>query len=44
MHPEIIPINLIEYFDYYIKYKENYPIIWLENIGYCKKNNEVSNL
>jgi hypothetical protein len=26
---------LIEYFDYYIKYKENYPSdIWLENIGY----------
>jgi len=22
---EVIPINLIEYFDYYIKYKENYP-------------------
>jgi hypothetical protein len=22
---EIIPTNLIEYFDYYIKYKENYP-------------------
>ena len=22
---EIIPANLIEYFDYYIKYKENYP-------------------
>jgi hypothetical protein len=35
---EIIPTNLIEYFDYYIKYKENYPsVVLVRKINVLKK-------
>jgi hypothetical protein len=35
---EIIPTNLIEYFDYYIKYKENYPsVVLIRKINVLKK-------